>query len=83
MDAIMPLASLPVEIAGKKQKCKENGSLLKWIPWKKEIHCTTKVGLSGATLMFMVSSPLQCKNQPTRREEEMLDKLVERYLSMI
>jgi homoserine O-acetyltransferase len=44
------------------------------------------VGLSGAIgqLMFM-SSPLQWqKSAPTREEaEEMLDKLVERYLSIM
>jgi homoserine O-acetyltransferase len=35
--------------------------------------------------MFMVSSPLQWqKSAPTREEaEEMLDKLVERYLSIM
>jgi homoserine O-acetyltransferase len=34
--------------------------------------------------MFMVSSPLQWqKSAPTREAEEMLDKLVERYLSIM
>jgi homoserine O-acetyltransferase len=49
---------------------------------EKGVH--NKVGLSGAIgqLMFMVSSPLQWqKSAPTREEaEEMLDKLVERFI---
>jgi homoserine O-acetyltransferase len=54
---------------------------------KGEYTAQPKVGLSGAIgqLMFMVSSPLQWqKSAPTREEaEEMLDKLVERYLSIM
>jgi homoserine O-acetyltransferase len=33
--------------------------------------------------MFMVSSPLQCQHQQEEEAEEMLDKLVERYLSIM
>jgi homoserine O-acetyltransferase len=53
---------------------------------KGEYTAQPKVGLSGiGQLMFMVSSPLQWqKSAPTREEaEEMLDKLVERYLSIM
>jgi homoserine O-acetyltransferase len=51
---------------------------------KGEYTAQPKVGLSIGQLMFMVSSPLQWqKSAPTREAEEMLDKLVERYLSML
>jgi homoserine O-acetyltransferase len=73
MDAIMPLASLPVEIAGRRMQRELVAKLIEMDPeWKKEstLH---KVGLSGAIgqLMFMVSSPLQWqKSAPTREEAE-------------
>jgi homoserine O-acetyltransferase len=52
---------------------------------KGEYTAQPKVGLSGAIgqLMFMVSSPLQWQKISTRRSREMLDKLVERYLSIM
>lgn len=90
MDAIMPLASLPVEIAGRNRM--QRAMVVKLIEmdpeWKNgEYNVQPKVGLSGAIgqLMFMVSSPLQWqKSAPTREEaEEMLDKLVDRYLSIM
>lgn len=90
MDAIMPLASLPVEIAGRNRM--QRAMIVKLIEmdpeWKNgNYKDQPKVGLSGAIgqLMFMVSSPLQWqKNAPTREEaEEMLDNLVERYLSIM
>ncbi len=90
MDAIMPLASLPVEIAGRNRM--QRAMIVKLIEmdpeWKNGNYKEQpKVGLAGAIgqLMFMVSSPLQWQKQaPTREEaEEMLDKLVERYLSIM
>lgn len=90
MDAIMPLASLPVEIAGRNRM--QRAMMVKLIEidpeWKNgNYEEQPKVGLSGAIgqLMFMVSSPLQWqKLAPTREEsEEMLDNLVERYLSIM
>ncbi len=90
MDAIMPLASLPVEIAGRNRM--QRAMIVKLIEMDPEwqngnYQNQPKVGLAGAIgqLMFMVSSPLQWqKRAPTREEaEEMLDKMVERYLSIM
>lgn len=90
MDAIMPLANLPVEIAGRNRM--QRAMMVKLIEmdpeWKNgNYEEQPKVGLSGAIgqLMFMVSSPLQWqKLAPTREEsEEMLDNMVERYLSIM
>jgi len=90
MDAIMPLASLPVEIAGRNRM--QRAMIVKLIEmdpeWKNGNYKEQpKVGLSGAIgqLMFMVSSPLQWqKRAPSREEaEEMLDNMVERYLSIM
>tara|TARA_R100000935_G_scaffold38358_1_gene59591 strand:+ start:1108 stop:2184 length:1077 start_codon:yes stop_codon:yes gene_type:complete len=90
MDAIMPLASLPVEIAGRNRMQRAMMvKLIKMDPeWKNgNYEEQPKVGLSGAIgqLMFMVSSPLQWQKQaPTRVEsEEMLNNMVERYLSIM
>jgi homoserine O-acetyltransferase len=90
MDAIMPLASLPVEIAGRNRM--QRAMMVKLIEmdpeWKNgNYEEQPKVGLSGAIgqLMFMVSSPLQWqKLAPTREEsEELLNNMVERYLSIM
>jgi homoserine O-acetyltransferase len=55
--------------------------------WKRRVQSTTNSGSvwGNWSVMFMVSSPLQWqKSAPTREEaEEMLDKLVERYLSIM
>ncbi|WP_026836829.1 alpha/beta fold hydrolase [Gillisia sp. JM1] len=90
MDAIMPLASLPVEIAGRNRMQRALiVNLIKMDPeWKNGNYKEQpKLGLSGAVgqLMFMVSSPLQWqKNAPTREEsEKMLDNLVDRYVSIM
>jgi len=90
MDAIMPLASLPVQIGGRNWM--QRALIVKLIEmdpaWENgEYRKQPKVGLSGAIgqLMFMVSSPLQWqKEAPTREEaEEKLDKLLNRYLSKL
>ena len=90
MDAIMPLASLPVEIAGRNRM--QRALIVKLIQmdpeWKNgNYQEQPKVGLSGAIgqLMYMVSSPLQWQERaPTREEaEEMLDNLLNRYLSVM
>lgn len=90
MDAIMPLASLPVEIAGRNRMQRAMiTKLIKMDPeWENgNYEDQPKVGLAGAIgqLMFMVSSPLQWqKEAPTREEaEEKLDNLVNRYLSIM
>jgi homoserine O-acetyltransferase len=90
MDAIMPLASLPVEIAGRNRM--QRAMIVKLIEmdpkWENGNYKEQpKLGLAGAIgqLMFMVSSPLQWqKRAPTREEaEKMLDDMVERYLSIM
>lgn len=90
MDALMPLASIPAEIAGRNRM--QRALIVKLIQmdpeWKNGNYTEQpKVGLSGAIgqLMFMVSSPLQWQKQaPTRVEsEKMLDNLLNRYLSIM
>lgn len=76
MDALMPLASLPVEIAGRNRMTRIMAiDLIKMDPeWKGgEYTEQPKVGLTGAisSLFFMGSSPLQLqKNAPTREQAE-------------
>lgn len=76
MDALMPLASLPVEIAGRNRMTRIMAiDLIKMDPAWKEGEYTEqpKVGLTGAisSLFFMGSSPLQLqKNAPTREQAE-------------
>ena len=90
MDAIMPLASQPVAIAGRNWiQRKMAMDLIKMDPeWKGgEYTSTPKAGMSGAILamMFMVSSPLQWqKNAPTReKSEEMMHNMLDRYLKLL
>ena len=90
MDALCPLASLPVEIAGRNRvQRKMMINLIKMDPeWKGgEYKEQPKVGLSGAILgmMFMVSSPLQWqKAAPTRETAEtFMENLLNRYLSLL
>ncbi len=76
MDALMPLASLPVEIAGRNRMTRIMAiDLIKMDPeWKGgEYTEQPKVGLTGAisSLFFMGSSPLQLqKTAPTREQAE-------------
>jgi len=90
MDAIMPLACLPVQMGGRNWM--QRALIVKLIEmdpaWKNgEYKKEPKVGLSGAIgqMMFMVSSPLQWRKEaPTREEaDEKLDKLLKRYLSIL
>jgi len=90
MDALMPLASLPVEIAGRNRIQRKMAiKLIEMDPeWKGgEYTVQPKLGMSGAiqSLMFMVSSPLQWqKNAPTREKAEiMMDNTLNRYLSSL
>lgn len=90
MDALLPLASLPVSIAGRNRIQRKMAiDLIKMDPeWKGgEYTQTPKLGLSGAisSLIFMTSSPLQWqKSAPTREQAEtMLDNLEKRYLSAL
>jgi homoserine O-acetyltransferase/O-succinyltransferase len=85
MDALMPLASLPVEIAGRNRMMRK--MILDAIEsdpeWKGGEYTTQPRGLVSAihVLLFMVSSPLEWqKEAPTREQAEtLLATLVERY----
>ncbi|MBL0881765.1 MAG: alpha/beta fold hydrolase [Chitinophagaceae bacterium] len=76
MDALMPLASLPVEIAGRNRMIRMMAiDLIKMDPeWKGGAYTEQpKVGLTGAisSLFFMGSSALQLqKSAPTREQAE-------------
>lgn len=90
MDALMPLASLPVEIAGRNRIQRKMAiDLIKMDPaWKGgEYTEQPRTGLSGAilALMYMVSSPLQWQlSAPTREQaDEMKDGLLNRYLASL
>jgi homoserine O-acetyltransferase len=90
MDALMPLASLPVEIAGRNRMIRKMAiDLVEMDPeWKGgEYTSPPKVGLSGAvsSLIFMTSSPLKMQQaSPTREKaEEALAKIKDRYLSSL
>jgi len=90
MDALMPLASLPVEIAGRNRSMRKMAiDLIEMDPeWKGgEYTSQPKVGLTGAmsSLMFMTSSPLQAqKSAPTRElAETALARTKERYLTSL
>ncbi len=85
MDALMPLASLPVEIAGRnRMQRKMMMDAIMYDPaWNGGEYDQQPVGLKSAAhaLIFMISSPLQWQKQaPTREQsEEMLESLVNRF----
>ncbi|WP_291101912.1 MULTISPECIES: alpha/beta fold hydrolase [unclassified Flavobacterium] len=90
MDALMPLASLPVEIAGRNRIQRKMAiKLIEMDPEWKEGNYTQqpKQGMSGAilSLMFMVSSPLQWQiTAPTREKAEvMMENILNRYSSAL
>lgn len=90
MDALMPLASLPVEIAGRNRMMRKMAiDLIEMDPeWKGgEYTSQPKAGLSGAasSLFFMTSSPLQQqRSAPTREQaDEAVLRTRERYLSSL
>ncbi|AEP28996.1 alpha/beta fold hydrolase [Brumicola nitratireducens] len=89
MDAIMPLASLPVEIGGRNRMLRKMMiDAVKNDPdYKEGFYEEQPDGMREAmySLIFMVSSPLQYQLQAPTREasEAMLDSLVERYSTRI
>jgi homoserine O-acetyltransferase len=90
MDALMPLASLPVEIAGRNRMIRKMAiNLIEMDPaWKEgEYKEEPKVGLTGAisSMIFMVSSPLQWQEKaPTREKaDSMLQALESRYFKSL
>lgn len=90
MDALMPLASLPVEIAGRNRIQRKMAiKLIEMDPdWKAGNYTQQpKQGMTGAilSLMFMVSSPLQWQiSAPTKaKAEEMMENTLARYSSTL
>lgn len=90
MDALMPLASEPVAIAGRNRIQRKMAiDLIKLDPeWKGgEYTRQPELGMRGAisSMIFMSSSPLQWqKSAPTRvQAEAMLDNLEKRYLASL
>ena len=90
MDALMPLASLPVAVAGRNriQRKMAIDMIMMDPEWKGGEYATEPlVGLTGAvsSLIFMVSSPLQWqKSSPTRQQaDSMLEKIRKRYTSTL
>ncbi|MEO1250966.1 MAG: alpha/beta fold hydrolase [Pseudomonadota bacterium] len=86
IDAAMPLASLPVEIAGRNRMLRKMvidaiKSDPAWAGGDYEEKPMTGLTAAMYPLIFMVSSPLQYQKQaPTREEAEaFLDRLVDRY----
>ena len=85
MDALMPLASLPVEIAGRNRMMRKMviDSIRNDPGWKNGEYETQPRGLIAAvhSLIFMVSCPLQWqKLAPTREKAEaFLEKRIKRY----
>ena len=90
MDAIMPLASLPVEIAGRNRMQRKMimDAIMADPAWDGGNYKEKPMlGLTAAVypLIFMVSSPLQYQLQAPTREasEEMLQALVDRYTTYL
>jgi homoserine O-acetyltransferase len=90
MDALMPLASLPVEIAGRNRMMRQMAiDLIEMDPaWNGgEYKTQPKVGLTGAisSLIFMGSSPLQMqRSSPTRAQADAaLERTEENYRSVL
>lgn len=87
MDALMPLASLPVEIAGRNRMLRKMiiNSVQSDPAWNGGEYVEQPPGLILAMhpLIFMVSSPLQWqKEAPTREEAEaFLEARIQRYAS--
>ncbi len=89
MDALMPLASLPVEIAGRNRMMRQMiiDAIETDPSWESGEYTTQPTGLTGAIhlLLMMVSSPLQWQiNYPTRAgAETFLHGRVDRYRSIL
>jgi homoserine O-acetyltransferase len=90
MDALMPLASLPVEIVGRNRMMRKMmiDSIESDPEWKGgEYQSPPRLGLIGAihVMLFMVSSPLQWQRQaPTRvAAEAFLESRVNSYLKTL
>lgn len=86
MDALMPLASLPVEIAGRNRMMRRMviDSIRNDPEWNGGEYKQEPHGLASAiyTLIFMTSSPLQWQKQAPTRDaaDKFFDQLVGNYL---
>lgn len=86
MDALLPLASLPVEIAGRNRMMRRMiiDSIRNDPEWQNGEYKNQPRGLTSAiyALIYMVSSPLQWQKQAPTREsaDKLFDQLVENYL---
>lgn len=89
MDALMPMASLPVEIGGRNRMLRKMmiDAVQNDPDYQNGFYTAQPGGLREAMypLIFMVSSPLQYQNEAPTREaaETMLDEMVERYASRL
>jgi homoserine O-acetyltransferase/O-succinyltransferase len=89
MDALLPLASLPVEIAGRNRMIRKMivDSITGDPEWKQGEYTSQPRGLVDAVhgLLFMLSCPLEWqKEAPTREQAEaLLDTLEKHYLSLL
>lgn len=87
MDALLPLASLPVQIAGRNRMMRRMviDSIKKDPEWRDGEYTEQPRGLTTAmyTLLFMTSSPLQWQAQAPTREsaDRLFDELVQRRLA--
>lgn len=87
MDALMPLASLPVQIAGRNRMMRRMviDSIKNDPGWNKGEYKSQPRGLTAAiyTLLFMTSSPLQWQKQAPTRDaaDRLFDDLVSRQLA--
>ncbi len=89
MDALVPLACLPVEIAGRNRMLRKMiiDSIRNDPEWQNGEYTTQPRGLIPAiyALLVMISSPLQWQKQAPTREaaEKLLEKLVGDYASRL
>lgn len=89
MDALMPLASLPVEIAGRNRMLRKMAvdAITGDPEWRGGEYKTQPRGLVAAihVMIFMVSSPLQWQREaPTRQQAEaLLDRLIQHYAALL
>jgi homoserine O-acetyltransferase len=89
MDALMPLASLPVEIAGRNRMLRKMiiDAITSDPEWKHGEYTAEPRGLVSAihVMLFMVSSPLQWQKEAPDREkaEALLDSLIDRYKKLL
>src|SRR5919199_1428335 len=85
MDALMPLASLPVQIAGRNRMMRRMviDSIRNDPEWQNGDYKQQPRGLTNAiyTLIFMVSSPMQWQKQAPTREaaDKFFDDMVANY----